>query len=299
MYRFDKNKKKYLHISSLDNVLPTSNNCFFGVNLPQFIQPIIMKLLFFQGVSSSNTFGYNANLFTNQILYFPLDESDAGGSSLINIELPIGMYNAQTFCAVLGAAMTAASTVGAVYTLTPNLVTFKYVISSTEQFTIPWLDVRNADPNLYIDYPYLYSFSGFSPTSDNNAKGPGNTPNYSVPTFNYAATLDSGNYILETPYNYAFNVPSPICINVLEFPNNCVSSSQHNFNFILPNDTPAGSTYVWKTENSYDQILNLTDKQISTMTFSITSNNGSPLYQGSNIIDMLFEYYEKTDLVTF
>lgn len=295
---FNPYKKKYLHISSNDNILPYSNNnCEFKVNLPQLIKPVWMKLLFFQSYSTSFTYGFEPYFFPGGIMLFPLDESAAGGTALINIQIPIGIYNAKTFCTQLGTLMTAASTVGATYTVVPNLVTFKYTITSDMEFTIPWLDVQTAASNATIPSNYWYSGSGFSATNSKIARGPNTFPNYSVPVYNYAAALSGLNYVLETPYNYQFSTPSPLFINILEFNNNTISSSQGSFNFILPNDTVAGSTYLWKTDNSYEQVLNLVGKQINTMTIKITAADGNLFYQGADKVDMYFEYHEPDDLL--
>lgn len=297
MLRFDPNKKKYLHVSSLDNILPTTNNSFFKVKLPQAIQPVILELLCFVGYATSSCpIGFEQQYYPNNVFLLPLDESAAGGSSLINLQFPVQIYNAITFCSKFQELLNSNTTVGAVYTVTPNLVTFKYTITSTKQFTIPWLDVQNSTSDKYIPYEYGYDKLGWSPTNDKIGRGPYIAPNYSVPVYNYAATLVGSTYQLESPYNYQFTAPSPLFINLLEFPNNMISSSFGTFNFMIPVEVQQGGAIVWKSENNYPQIVNLISKQIDSLTVEITGSVGALFYQGSNRVDLLFSYVEPSDI---
>ena len=276
--------RKYLHVNSYDDYLKLGNNAYFSVRLAQAIKPTRIKLLSFSSANIVNNLGFESPFFPNGLFLFPLDESSAGGTALIQLAFPTGIYNLQTWCVALQAAMNANTTVGAVYTVTPNYVTHKYTITSTMSFSIPWLDVANLVTPPRVQFPWLIGFTGFINADYvvNNAL-----------IFNYPSSLVGGVNTVVTPYCVNFQEVTPLFINIVEFPSSTLTSSPPSLvNFVIFNRGVNGSAITFDANSNYEQYLTLTHKQINTITVQILGVSGTVLNWGNCAVNLLFEYYE-------
>lgn len=288
--------RKYLHVTSRDDITLSGNSANFSVNIAQAIKPTRIRLLSFSSSNVLNNLGYENAYFPNNVFLFPLDEASAGGTALIQLQFPVGIYNLQTWCVALQAALNASTTVGAVYTVTPNYVQHHYTISSTESFSIPWENVYNSYSPPNIPLPWLISFSGFVSSDYNTYQNYNNYKNSNI--LNYPSSLVGGQNVVTTPYTVNFLCVSPLFINIKEFPSTTLTSSAPALvNFVIFNRGVNGASITFDTNSNYEQFLNLTHKQINTISVVILGNSGTILNWGEAQVDLLFEYYEDLESI--